>query len=181
MVDDLGLTREEIGRRVGCSRASISNHLRLLDLPDDALDLIDTGRLTFAHGRALLLCDDHATRRQLAHRAHLDGWSKRRLEDEARRAGAPRARRRSPTINADQEAFAHRLSEAVSSASGLGITVQAGAGDQYRFTVQGQPAARALANQLGAGEVDEPPLRIGANADRPGAVTASDPMRSTTG
>ena len=100
LIEDLGITREELGRRVGRSRVSISNHLRLLDLPDDVLDLLDTGALTFAHGRALLLCDDHSTRRELARRAVAEGWSKRELEDAAREAGSlapvPRTHARQP-------------------------------------------------------------------------------------
>jgi len=67
IIDDLGLTREELGRRIGQSRVSISHHLRLLDLPDEALDLIDRRQLSFARGKALLLTDRHDVR--VDHRA----------------------------------------------------------------------------------------------------------------
>ncbi len=53
LVDDLGLTKEEVGRRVGRSRVAISNLIRLLDLPEEALDLIETGELSEGHGRAV--------------------------------------------------------------------------------------------------------------------------------
>ena len=43
LVDDLGLTKEEVGRRVGRSRVAISNLIRLLDLPEEALELIEDG------------------------------------------------------------------------------------------------------------------------------------------
>src|ERR671915_349452 len=66
LVDDLGLTKEEVGRRVGRSRVAISNLIRLLDLPEEALELIERGDLTEGHGRALLLCKDHSARRGLA-------------------------------------------------------------------------------------------------------------------
>jgi ParB family transcriptional regulator, chromosome partitioning protein len=66
LVEELGLTREEVGRRVGRSRVAISNLLRLLDLPDEALALVEDGSLTEGHGRALLLADDHAARHRLA-------------------------------------------------------------------------------------------------------------------
>ena len=46
LVEDLGLTKEELGRRVGRSRAAISNLIRLLDLPDDALDLLEPSELS---------------------------------------------------------------------------------------------------------------------------------------
>ena len=66
LVDDLGLTKEEVGRRVGRSRVAISNLIRLLDLPEEALELIEAGALSEGHGRAILLCKDHAARRRLA-------------------------------------------------------------------------------------------------------------------
>jgi ParB family transcriptional regulator, chromosome partitioning protein len=154
MIEDLGVTREEIGRRVGRSRVSVSNHLRLLDLPDEALELVDAGQLTFAHGRALLLCDDHATRRALARRAAQDGWSTRQLEEAARAAGAPRARPARPAPTAEQRALAEQLADVVSRASGVDVRVRGTAADEYSFTVAGADNARALAARLGA---DMPP------------------------
>ena len=66
LVEELGLTREEIGRRVGRSRVAVSNLMRLLDLPDEAIALIETGELSEGHGRALLMAPDHDARRRLA-------------------------------------------------------------------------------------------------------------------
>ena len=96
LVEELGLTREDIGRRVGRSRVAVSNLMRLLDLPDEALDLIAEGVLTEGHGRALLLAGDHDARRRLARRAAAEEWTVRRTEDAARAAngGAPERRRR---------------------------------------------------------------------------------------
>jgi ParB family chromosome partitioning protein len=54
LVDELGLTREEVGRRVGRSRVAVSNLMRLLSLPDEVLDLVSGGELSEGHGRALL-------------------------------------------------------------------------------------------------------------------------------
>jgi len=165
IIEDLGITREELGRRVGQSRVSISNHLRLLDLPEPALDLIDSGQLTFAHGRALLLCDEHATRLSLARRAVKEGWSTRQLEDAARAAGAPRARRKPPS--ADQDAFAQRFGDAVSTATGLDLRVRITAGGAVTVTLTDQAAARELAARLGAPR--------DALDERPGAVARQEP------
>src|SRR5205085_7494226 len=94
LVEELGLTREQVGLRVGRSRVAISNLIRLLELPDEALELIERGELTVGHGRALLLTDDHAARRPLA-RAAADGrWSVRELESRARTGGTEPLRRR---------------------------------------------------------------------------------------
>jgi len=86
LVDDLGLTKQEVGRRVGRSRVAISNLIRLLELPEEALELIEQGDLTEGHGRALLLCKDHAKRRSLALEARDGGWSVRETERRAREA-----------------------------------------------------------------------------------------------
>jgi ParB family chromosome partitioning protein len=86
LVEDLGLTKEELGKRLGRSRVAISNLIRLLELPEEALELIERGDLSEGHGRALLLCKDHAARRGLALEARDGGWSVRETERRARRA-----------------------------------------------------------------------------------------------
>jgi ParB family chromosome partitioning protein len=86
LVEDLGLTKEEVGRRVGRSRVAISNLIRLLELPDEALALIERGDLSEGHGRAILLCKDHASRRRLALDARDASWSVRETERRAREA-----------------------------------------------------------------------------------------------
>jgi ParB family transcriptional regulator, chromosome partitioning protein len=95
LVDDLGLTKQEVGRRVGRSRVAISNLIRLLELPEEALELIEVGALTEGHGRALLLCKDHVARRSLALEARDGGWSVRETERRAREAeGQPEPERK---------------------------------------------------------------------------------------
>ncbi len=104
LVDDLGLTKQEVGRRVGRSRVAISNLVRLLELPEEALELIERGDLTEGHGRALLLCKDHARRRSLALEARDGGWSVRETERHAREAEgqpAPEAKRFTREIHPD--------------------------------------------------------------------------------
>ena len=93
LVEELGLTREEVGRRVGRSRVAVSNLLRLLDLPTDVLDLLESGRLAEGHGRAVLLAEDEGARRRLAKSAADGGWSVRVLEDRARKANEVRVSR----------------------------------------------------------------------------------------
>src|SRR6476646_7866037 len=80
LVEELGLTREDVGRRVGRSRVAVSNLLRLLELPDEAIELLQQGRLSEGHGRALLVAEDHSARRALAIRAAEEGWSVRTAE-----------------------------------------------------------------------------------------------------
>jgi ParB family chromosome partitioning protein len=84
LVEELGLTREAVGRRVGRGRVAVSNLMRLLDLPDDAIELLQAGTLSEGHGRALLLAEDHGARTRLAREAVQEGWSVRVLEARAR-------------------------------------------------------------------------------------------------
>lgn len=84
LVDDLGLSKAEVGRRVGKSRVAVSNLVRLLDLPDEALVAIEAGALSEAHGRAILTCKDHDARKMLVRDAREHGWSVRETERRAR-------------------------------------------------------------------------------------------------
>jgi ParB family chromosome partitioning protein len=115
LCDLRGLTKAEIGRRVGRSRVAISNLVRLLELPDVAQALIDAGRLSEGHGRALLLCDDHEQRRILARRAAAEDWSVRDLETAAR-GRPPSPRRTTPELHPDLVHLAQQLAERFSRA-----------------------------------------------------------------
>ncbi|HEX5620219.1 MAG TPA: ParB/RepB/Spo0J family partition protein [Solirubrobacteraceae bacterium] len=154
LVEELGLTREDVGRRVGRSRVAVSNLLRLLDLPDDVLDLLSAGHLTEGHGRALLLASDHDERRRLARSVVQEGWSVRQTEARARAAGRTEIRvRRNATAepHPDQADAARRLSDALSRTLGSDVQVTP-RGDGYRVVLDfADPgAAEALAERLGA-------------------------------
>jgi ParB family transcriptional regulator, chromosome partitioning protein len=83
LVDDLGISKEELARRVGRSRAAISNLIRLLDLPDPVLALLERGELTEGHGRAILQISDQDRRTRVAKQAAGEDWSVRELERRA--------------------------------------------------------------------------------------------------
>jgi ParB family chromosome partitioning protein len=131
LVEELGLTREEIGRRVGRSRVAVSNLVRLLDLPDPVIEMLEQGRLSEGHGRALLLAEDHSARQSLARVAADEGWSVRVLEDRARASntpaqGASPARRggtkRGP--HPDQQQAAEDIAAALGGALGVEVLVK---------------------------------------------------------
>jgi ParB family chromosome partitioning protein len=98
LVEDLGITKEELGRRLGRSRVSISNLIRLLQLPDEAIELIEKGRLTEGHGRALLLVKDQGMRRNLARRCDKSNWSVRETEEHAKHAAQQLAGESEPVV-----------------------------------------------------------------------------------
>jgi ParB family chromosome partitioning protein len=135
LVEELGLSREEVGLRVGRSRVAVSNLIRLLELPDDALALIERGDLSEGHGRALLLADDHDARRRLAREAAAARWSVRELENRARGAEPgrrPTRQRPSRALHPDQQAAVERISESFTGALGLNVEVTAAGGGGYR-------------------------------------------------
>jgi ParB family chromosome partitioning protein len=108
LVDELGLSREELARRVGRSRPAVSNLIRLLDLPDEALELLESGELSEGHGKALLAAEGNDVRRRLARDAARGGWSVRETENRAKLAGQPKKEGASRPKLAPEEAAAMR-------------------------------------------------------------------------
>jgi ParB family transcriptional regulator, chromosome partitioning protein len=155
LVEELGLSREDVGRRVGRSRVAVSNLLRLLDLPDDALVLLEEGAISEGHGRALLMAPDHDTRRRLAREAALHGWSVRHTEARARAAagrdhGEIAARRAGPTLHPDQIEAAERLGEAFGRALGADVRVTPRAhGYRVQLAFDSLDEALEVAERLG--------------------------------
>jgi ParB family transcriptional regulator, chromosome partitioning protein len=141
LVDDLGLTKGEVGRRVGRSRVAISNLIRLLELPEEALELIERGELSEGHGRAVLLCKDHSARRHLALDARDGGWSVRETERRAREAeqGEP-APRRPRIVHPDLAEALAAAEDALTTALGRDVRARA-RGDRCVVEVEfGEPA-----------------------------------------
>jgi ParB family transcriptional regulator, chromosome partitioning protein len=140
LVEELGLTREEVGLRVGRSRVAVSNLVRLLDLPDEAIELLQQGTLTAGHGRALLLAEDHAARRSLARIAAEQGWSVRVTEQRARESGdgsakqgqSTRRARISSQAHPDQEQAARDIADALGDALGADVQVKPTRNGGYR-------------------------------------------------
>jgi ParB family transcriptional regulator, chromosome partitioning protein len=100
-----GLSHEQIGQRVGKSRAAVTNTLRLLKLPAEIQDMLRDGRLQAGQGRALAALPE-ADALRLAERAARDGLSARRVEE---LASARPARRPSAAVDPDTHEAAARL------------------------------------------------------------------------
>lgn len=84
LLEDFGMSHEELGTRVGKSRPAITNTLRLLQLPASIQGMLERGEITAGHARALLGIDDRAYAEHVARRAAEEGWSVRQVEDAAR-------------------------------------------------------------------------------------------------
>jgi ParB family transcriptional regulator, chromosome partitioning protein len=119
LLNELDVTATSLARRLGRSRSDLAHTVRLLDLPDEAIELIDAGELSKGHGKVLLTESDHGRRRVLARRAAEGGWSVRALEAEIAGASQPRARPAEP--HPDQVASAARLHDLFAQATGCEI------------------------------------------------------------
>jgi ParB family chromosome partitioning protein len=152
LVDDLGLTKQEVGRRVGRSRVAISNLIRLLDLPEEALELIERGELSEGHGRALLLCKDHSLRRSLALEARDGAWSVRETERRARDAAGqpqPEAKRFTREIHPDLAEALAAAEDTLTTAFGQPVKVKPrGDGCRVELDFESPAEAVALAERL---------------------------------
>lgn len=90
LIEDFGLTHEQVATRVGKSRSSVTNTLRLMSLPPTIQHLLADGRLSAGHAKALLGTPDRAFQEQLARRAVQEGWPVRAVEEAVRaRSGSP--------------------------------------------------------------------------------------------
>ena len=99
LTDEFELSLGEIAERVGASKPAVSNRLRLLELPDDVLAMVERAELTEGHARAVLAVPDHDGRRRLARKIVRQGLSVRAAEREARWSGARVNRPRRPAAD----------------------------------------------------------------------------------
>jgi ParB family chromosome partitioning protein len=142
LVEELGLTREDVGRRVGRSRVAVSNLMRLLDLPDETVELLEDGALSEGHGRALLLAEDHGARRSLGRTAVEEGWSVRIVEARARENNAAGNGGKAKTggskagsthaTHPDQEAATREIADVLGAALGAEVRVKPERDGGYR-------------------------------------------------
>ncbi len=80
LIDEYSLKQDEVAQRVGKSRTTITNSLRLLGLDDEVLSYLVSGELTTGHAKALLSLKDKEQQRKLAAKAVKEGLSVRKLE-----------------------------------------------------------------------------------------------------
>ncbi len=150
LVEELGLSKEELARRVGRSRPAVSNLIRLLDLPDEAIEMLESGELSEGHGRALLSAQGNDVRRRLARDAARGGWSVRELENRAKLASQPKKKPPTGEGLAPEEAEALRdATDRLESAIGHEVKLRLRGGEiavEIRLTDLDE--AHALARRL---------------------------------
>lgn len=152
LVDDLGLSKEELARRVGRSRPAVSNLIRLLELPDETLELLESRQLSEGHGKALLGAGGNDVRRRLARDAVRGGWSVRETENRVKLAGQPKARPKRPALDPDERAALEETADALETALGHEVKIHArGKGIAVELRFDDLDEARALARKIRRG------------------------------
>jgi ParB family chromosome partitioning protein len=150
LVEDLGITKGEVGRRVGKSRVAVSNLIRLLELPDEVLELIEAGALSEGHGRAILMAKDHDERKRLARAARDGAWSVR--ETERRAKGPEQAERETGgpiELHPDLADALAAAEDALQAALGVEVRVKArGTGCRVEIDLDGPGEGIDLAERL---------------------------------
>jgi ParB family chromosome partitioning protein len=150
---------------------AVSNLLRLLDLPDEAIEMLEREELSEGHGRALLLAEDHGARRSLARDAAREGWSVRTAEARAREAnsrGEAKSKKRrvtaKPVLHPDQEEAASTIATTLEEALGTEVRVSVEKGG-YRAELSFASPREALdlAHRLG-GPTPREELRLPADS-----------------
>jgi ParB family transcriptional regulator, chromosome partitioning protein len=135
LVDEFDLSLGELAERIGRSKPSVSNRLRLLELPEEILWMLARGELTEGHARAVLAIPEDDGRLRLARRVVREGMTVRATERAAQESGARRRPRSTPV----DPALAERARAAAERLTGLPARVSAGRlelhfGDETRLT-----------------------------------------------
>jgi ParB family chromosome partitioning protein len=123
LLDEFGLSLGEVAERVGKAKPTVSNRVRLLDLPDEVLWMLARGEMTERHARAVLAVPDREGQKRLAKRIVEHGLSARAAERAAQDAGAKRKPRKKTAVD---PTLAARVREAIQRATGFTARVAPG-------------------------------------------------------
>lgn len=126
LADELDLTQAEIGRRLGKSRAAVANTLRLLELPDEVLEMIEAGQLSEGHGRAILQVSGQDERLGLARQSIARGLSVRQAEAAAKARKPAASKQARPARGGFDDELAHLAVDAAWQSLNLRATVRMG-------------------------------------------------------
>lgn len=136
LLEDFGLTHEEVGARVGRSRPSITNTLRLLQLPASIQGMLERGELSAGHCRALVGVADERYAEHIARRAAAEGWPVRRLEEAVKARDEGAARRGAPRVRPERPAEILALEERLAARLEVPVAIDYGKRGRGKVTVR---------------------------------------------
>jgi len=151
LIEELDVSKEDLARRVGRSRPAVSNLIRLLDLPDELLELLESGELSEGHGKALLAARGNDVRRRLGREAARHGWSVRETENRAKLASQPKERVTPKRLDPEEQAALRDAADRLESALGHEVRVRPRKGEEVAVEIRFEDLdeALALARRLG--------------------------------
>ena len=124
LVERCQLSHDQVGLRVGRSRAAVTNLIRLLELPDDILSSIEGGKLSEGHGRAISQANSQEERRQLARLVVREGLSVRATEAAARSRSPQERRKELKAVDPDREDLRRRFEDELAAVLGVEVRVR---------------------------------------------------------
>jgi len=131
LMDRFGHTQEKIAEALGKSRSYIANLLRLLSLPEEVREMLESGALTVGHARALITAPDPAA---LARKVVEGGLSVRQAEALARKT--PEPRRQASGQSREKDADTRVLEDDLSANLGMGVVIDHRAGGEGQVTIR---------------------------------------------
>jgi ParB family chromosome partitioning protein len=151
LIEELDVSKEDLARRVGRSRPAVSNLIRLLDLPDELLELLESGELSEGHGKALLAARGNDVRRRLGREAARHGWSVRETENRAKLASQPKEPVSAKRLDPEEQAALRDAADRLESALGHEVRVRPRKGEEVAVEIRFEDLdeALALARRLG--------------------------------
>jgi ParB family chromosome partitioning protein len=144
LIEELDVSKEDLARRVGRSRPAVSNLIRLLDLPDELLELLESGELSEGHGKALLAARGNDVRRRLGREAARHGWSVRETENRAKLASQPTERPTAKRLDPEEEAALRDAADRLESALGHEVRVRPRKGEEVAVEIRFEDLDEAL-------------------------------------
>jgi ParB family chromosome partitioning protein len=144
LIEELDVSKEDLARRVGRSRPAVSNLIRLLDLPDELLELLESGELSEGHGKALLAARGNDVRRRLGREAARHGWSVRETENKAKLASQPKERPTAKRLDPEEEAALRDVADRLESALGHEVRVRPRKGEEVAVEIRFEDLDEAL-------------------------------------
>ncbi len=126
LMDEYGLTQEEVAQRVGKSRPAVANALRLLALPDPVHQLLEEGKLSAGHARAILAAPTGELQKKLAQKVIAEDLSVRQTEALAKRLAAGEKEPSSPPPGPDLTIYLRAAEKSLAARFGRKVSIISG-------------------------------------------------------
>ena len=126
LMDEYGLTQEEVAQRVGKSRPAVANALRLLALPDPVHQLLEEGKLSAGHARAILAAPPGELQKKLAQKVIAEDLSVRQTEALAKRLAAGEKEPPSPPPGPDLSIYLRAAEKSLAARFGRKVNIISG-------------------------------------------------------